>query len=219
MDALVSVAATFAIWAGLVVAGFVSAALVVAWVVVRFIPPRQERIPRHLVVVAAVASALMAAGPAALQIGAIQSLLSFGDSILEARTVILTPFPGSVGSDSAFDDLTRQIRQEMRQLRELGLVRYSIRYIALGPVMEGVHVVRVTRQTFASNVALNREAMRTAWNETRPALSRVATQKIAGSILFATLYWFLMIAAGMILILVSRPELVRVSRAISAREN
>lgn len=214
MHVLASATLTFAAWFIFVLLGFLSAALLVSWAITRLIPPHQERIPRHLAILAGLVTSIMASAPAALQVGAAEAVLALGDSMAARRTVILLPFQDSGGFGPALARLRDQMRFEVQEIRTLGIVRYSIRYIALGTVTEGIETVRAVNQSMAGEGERPGKPLRYAWADARPALAHIVLRKIAGCVVFASLHWGLMVAGGLLLILISRGELVRVSRAV-----
>lgn len=208
-------AGTFVIWAICVILGFLASGALIGLLIVRWIPPGQERIPRHLAFVLCLISAGMTAGPAAFQIGATKAVLAIGDAWASGRPRMLLP---SFKRDTP-NQLLEDSRREIKEAQSVGYMKYAIAYIALGPITDGIQTVRSLAKAYHETQRTNArtpetEKIRHAWLRARADLEKIAQRKIAGSVLIALAYWIGMVLLGVLLILVSRRELKRISKAM-----
>lgn len=217
---VLSALGTFAIWAIIILGSFIVSGAILGLSITRWIPPHQERMPRHLAFSMCIASAILAAGPAAFQVGATQATLALGDAWAFSEPRVITPKFG----DDWYARLVAEVRQEIEEIKKVGVLEYAVSYVALGSIRDGIQTVRSLAQGYneagrwKKNI-FELERIRHAWMLARADLAKIARRKIAGSLLFALAYWAGMIALGGLLILVSRSELKRISRAIAARQD
>lgn len=182
----------------------------------RLVPRGQTRIPRHLVLALCILTGFLASLPAATQVGLARSGLALGDALSEGQRVVLIPFGGDLSLREGAQLTRRHLQEEASLLRENGLVRYSIQYVALAPIWEPIESFRALAKEYIEDPyrGNTRARIRSAWENARPTMGHMARRKTAGSVLFAGLTWGVQLLGGLLLILVSHKELSRVARAI-----